>query len=498
MFDSDLAELDAGRAALLAAELHRARVVAECRLLEVAAHWADLHSRPTDPQLRRVAGERERVPGGAGTPGVQEFAAAELGALLETTTGSAWELIGDALDLRHRLPRLWSAVRSGRARVWKARKVAHATRHLDLAAAELVDEAVDGLIGALAWTRFENVLAAKIAEADPAGEEARAAAYEAQRFVEGGRTTENGLKTLVARAASGDVIWFLATVGRIAEILATEGDHEPLDVRRSKAIGILARPDRALDLLRRHAMSPPASETEPAHESGPETDPEADPETDGHVSLGLGEGSVVDLSASRPRVELVVHVAAESLTNGAGPVRVERVGSSALGQVRRWLAGADCQISVRPVIDLSAELSPVDAYEIPAALRRLIGLQRPAGVFPYSAAVGGRGVDLDHTVPYVPLDRGGPPGQTWLGNLGPLSRSEHRLKTHSGWRVRQPEPGVFVWRSPHGHHWITTPHAGTYPLGSGRLAAAVWRSSETGNARPGRLHDPQAAASEPL
>ena len=42
--------------------------------------------------------------GGDGTPTVGDFAAAELGCALRMSDGSAARLIGDALDLRHRLP----------------------------------------------------------------------------------------------------------------------------------------------------------------------------------------------------------------------------------------------------------------------------------------------------------------------------------------------------------------------------------------------------------
>ena len=73
--------------------------------------------------------------------------------------------------------------------------------------------------------------------------------------------------------------------------------------------------------------------------------------------------------------------------------------------------------------------------------------------------------DLDHTVPYLSPDRGGPPGQTRIGNLGPLSRYGHRVKTHGrGWRHHQPVPGVFLWRTPHGY-WFRTDHTGTHRLG---------------------------------
>ena len=47
-----------------------------------------------------------------------------------------------------------------------------------------------------------------------------------------------------------------------------------------------------------------------------------------------------------------------------------------------------------------------------------------------------RRCDLDHTIPY---DQGGP---TVAGNLGPLCRYHHRLKTHTSWSLCQPEPGL--------------------------------------------------------
>ena len=64
-----------------------------------------------------------------------------------------------------------------------------------------------------------------------------------------GRTSEHGLKLIIARATAGDAIWFKATIDRIADILARQGDTDPVEVRRSKALGILAQPAEALQLL---------------------------------------------------------------------------------------------------------------------------------------------------------------------------------------------------------------------------------------------------------
>jgi hypothetical protein len=168
-----------------------------------------------------------------------------------------------------------------------------------------------------------------------------------------------------------------------------------------------------------------------------------------------------------------VHISRESLDaatgngngDGAGmPVgvaRMEGVGPVTIGQVREFLGHT--QVSVRPVIDLDAD-HPVDGYEVPDRLREQVWLRTPAGVFPWSGNLS-RGKDLDHTVPYLAPDRGGPPGQTRAGNQGPMTRFEHRIKTHGrGWRHRQPVPGVFLWRTPHGH-WFRTDPTGTHPLG---------------------------------
>ena len=116
MFDSSgaLAELDAVQ---LAAEVTDNQAVlrrAECRVLELACAWADVHSREPGDYSPLV--ERARFNGGQGTPPLEEFCVAEFGALHGIGTMAAQLLIADALDLRHRLPRLWRQVLAGDVR----------------------------------------------------------------------------------------------------------------------------------------------------------------------------------------------------------------------------------------------------------------------------------------------------------------------------------------------------------------------------------------------
>ena len=116
----------------------------------------------------------------------------------------------------------------------------------------MVDQQIAPSLGAVSWGRLHTLLEAAIYQADPDGAEEQAAAAARERFVRLGRSSEHGLKLIIARAAAGDAIWFKATIDRIAEILARQGDTDTVDMRRSKAIGILAQPAQALQLLCQH------------------------------------------------------------------------------------------------------------------------------------------------------------------------------------------------------------------------------------------------------
>jgi uncharacterized protein DUF222 len=509
MFDSQVGGPDAATTLSLVSAAHRLVLDNECRLVELAAHWADLHHPDSQASVKRPlpGAERGRRLGGEGTPEVLEFAAAELGARLETSSGSARALMADALDLRHRLPELWQLIINGGVPAWKARKVAQATRHLSRDAAMQVDTAVARAITGLSWARFETLLAAKIIEADPHAADEQAKIWEAERFVRAGRTNQSGLKLLIAKANAGDVIWFLATVNRLAEILRLQGDMESVDVCRSKAIGILAQPALALQLLwefRNEQRSPaqPQQADDPI-DNKPEApyDRSATPPAD-DVAYQAADASKaerhesppnsarrgltlrpsgMDLDKLRPKVILHIHLSEEALTSypcssrfgGGGVARMEGVGPVTLGQVQRFLADTKCEVRVQPVID-PQNTPPVDGYEIPRRIREAMFLRMPASCFPYAAHTGR--LELDHTISYKPPAHGGPPGQTSVDKLGPLIKFEHRVKTHGRWRVRQPEPGVWIWRSPHGAHYLVS-NTGTHNLGDGPFARRVWRAA---------------------
>ncbi|MGH3906919.1 MAG: HNH endonuclease signature motif containing protein [Pseudonocardiaceae bacterium] len=108
----------------------------------------------------------------------------------------------------------------------------------------------------------------------------------------------------------------------------------------------------------------------------------------------------------------------------------------------------------------SAQQTPADdpTRRTPgAALRRqvqirdryclMIGCRAPA-----------RGTDTDHTLDHA---RGGP---TLEPNLGNTCRHDHRVKHDGGWRLDQPEPGLFRWTSRLGHSYPLRPPPIIEPL----------------------------------
>src|SRR3954462_10441508 len=105
-----------------------------------AALWADLHPVESICDAACLPGAQGAVLiAGPGAPLVAEWCVPELAAALGISTDSGHHLLGDAVETRHRLPRIWAAVMAGRVPVWKARKVAQHTLGLSQEAAAAVD-----------------------------------------------------------------------------------------------------------------------------------------------------------------------------------------------------------------------------------------------------------------------------------------------------------------------------------------------------------------------
>jgi len=455
-----LTESDAEATLAAAAGSQRELNLVGARQLAVAAHWADLHGMlDCAPALTALESDRSRCgggarsrrkgrevlarPGGEGTPLVAEFAPAELGAVIGVSVLSAGSLIADALDLRHRLPLLWQQVQSGTVKTWVARRIAARTRRLSQSAAATVDAKVAPLAATVPYGRLEKILEAAVLAADPERASADAKAGAETRGVWIGRDVDAGTLTVFGRADAADASAFDTSLDTVARALRLLGDDATHDVRRAKALGVLANPQAALKLV------DTAEHTRQAANS-----------SSGGANAAKSESAGDRRRCTLGPATLYVHVSRESLTDGGGVTRVEDVGPVLLEQVRGWLG--DRTVRLQPVIDVDA-VPAVDCYEVPVRMGEAVRLRTPSGFFPFSASLS-RGGDFDHTSAYVPIDDGGPPGQTAVGNLAHTKRREHRIKTFGRWKVSQPRSGVWLWRSPHGYSFLVD-SGGTTPLG---------------------------------
>ena len=251
--------------------------------LELALEWARLHpcqpgEAPAEWGDGHLFGESISALAGPGAPWVSEFAPVELAAALRIPLDAGRQLLGDALELGHRLPRLWDHVRAGRVPVWRARAIARETHDLSAEAATFADQLVSATP-----EQIGQVQAARLVD-------------EARLFFDPDRADDDEARVLEQRGvwvkpgrapATTDVLMTLDTpdaelldqsITRIAHDLRELGDTDALDLRRARAAGILADPQHALDLMsgredagptRATAVTPSCTYTSPQATSPP-------------------------------------------------------------------------------------------------------------------------------------------------------------------------------------------------------------------------------------
>ena len=284
MFEGDLRDLSATELLSSVGEHHAEQRRMEIRLLEHALQWADLNHPDSAPCRDHPGAERCLNPGGPGCPPIREFVAAEFGAMMGLSAGSATNFIGRALVLRHKLPRTFAMVLDGGATPWKACKIADECRDLSEAAAAIVDQKVAGIIDTISAQRLANIVKAAIRTADPEAAEAAAKQKARERGVYVGQSDDHGTKSIWVLAATGDVIRFDSAIDALAAALKTLGDTDTLQRRRAKAIGIIADPPFAAAVLtaaRDHTTNNPndTGDTDAPSETHPATDPSAETAT---------------------------------------------------------------------------------------------------------------------------------------------------------------------------------------------------------------------------
>jgi hypothetical protein len=429
MISGATTDRDVAAAAVLASA-RRARAeanAAEARLLSDVVEWAHLHTvEDLDDAATiwvgsRTMGQDTGIPiAGDGCPLVSEFAVGELAAALGLSAESGRHLVAQALELAHRLPKTWARVQGGSLAPWRAKRIADATLHLSIEAASFVDAQVAPFAHKTGVAQTQRLVDEAIARFMPeTAAEQRDRALEQRYFtIDHDQVSFSGTSRVHGELDLADALDLDDAVRRGAEQLKALGNNESLDVRRSLAVGMLARGQQALEF-----------------------------EVSTGSTTGQGGVSTGSTTGGRRDVMLYVHLPADALRSGDRDAAawVENAGGHLVtaGQVAQWCGGT---VTVRPVIDL-AETLHSSGYQPSPTLVEAVELRDRTCVFPWCNRPA-RGCDKDHIVPW---DQG---GSTSSENLAALCRRHHRLKTHGGWTYTMLTPGEYLWRSPHGHTWV--------------------------------------------
>jgi hypothetical protein len=386
---------------------HQVVSTAEIGKLQLAIQWATIH--PVESITHGAATvdgtEGELAIAGAGAPLVAEFCIADLALALGMSTDAGRTYLGDALELRYRLPKLWAVTVTGRVPAWKARKIAQATKTLCPDAAAYVDRHLAHQAHQCSYAQIDRAVADALRLFDPAeADKRRRQAADARHFdVDLHQVSFDGTVHVDADLDLADALDLNDAITAGAAQLAALGNTESLDVRRSLAAGALARQELHLDLAT-------GSEPTPA-------------------------------PARKRELMIYVHLS-DSAVNGAA-AGVENTRSPiSVDQVKDWCQGSNTHVTIRPVIDLNTNLS-TDTYRPTPVQREQAILTNATCVYPHCSRPS-RSADLDHL-------------QEWDGhntesaNLAPLCRGHHRYKTHAGWTVVRTGPTTFTWTNKYGY-----------------------------------------------
>jgi hypothetical protein len=419
------------------------RKQADVDLLMAAVDWALANPAPSCQEVAGwgdgiLYGEGFLTLAGEGAPVVAEFAPFDLAAALGWSTDAARDLMGDGLELACRLPHLYALMGELRVSVSTARYAAQHTRDLALPAAAHADRLLADAVGSgyLTSRRIRALIDQARLYHDPdraIDDEDRALAARSVHLKPGQSpaTMEVAMILDTADAEALD-----QTLAQIATVLAGLGDHDALEIRRARAVGILADPHSALDLFT-HDIPDDQKRKTASRPARPAT-----------LYLRLDETALHDLDTFPTAIHAAIHAA--GLPHGLSVL------SSDL--LAMWLAGST--VIVKPVIDLrhSEQIAAVDQHDPPAAMAEFVRLRDPVCVFP-ACQRSSRHCDLDHTEPYLDPDDGGPPGQTHPDNLAPLCRGHHRAKTHAHWDYARHPNGSYHWTSPTHTTFVVPPTA---------------------------------------
>lgn len=372
---------------------HDAVIVMRARARQVAHDQAQLYA-----DIAEVS--RCADPGMARSQEELEFAADEIRTALNLTRRAADSELSFALELEERLPRVWESLASGDIDLRRAKTIYHQTRNLPTETARGVVQAViddaAGLTSGQLCARIRKLCI----DIDTEAANSRYERSKEERRLASDVNPEGTANLYGFSLPPHGVGRALRRINRIARRLKHSGD--PRTIHQICA-------DIFLDLL-----------------NGDEVQ-----DIEGGVVIHVDLATLVELddrAGELPGFGAVI-------SDIARQVAAENVDGE-----WRWIATHPDSAAV--LADGTTRRRPT------AAQRRYVEARDPTCVFP-GCRMPATDCDLDH---YEEWSGG---GQTFVDNLPPACRHDHRVRHRGNWRYRRSRNGEFIWTSPLGHSYIT-------------------------------------------
>jgi hypothetical protein len=471
-------------------------------VLEVVAAWDRMESSAHAGKLAAVAElvvrptmDPDRTPGcGAAPVGRERVVAGEVGMRLRLPVLTASRVVRDAVLLDGLLQATGAALATGHVDARKADTLVRRARDLPYEATLAVEDAVLPDADQCSHAQFEQRVEHPIALVDAEGAALRHAKAREGRRVTHPRRRPDGMAAMWCVLSAPDAARLDGVLDHTARTARALGDPRTLDQLRADGLRDLivgdvpAREGPAFEVR----LHPPARRPAPVDRAwttpgGPTPPRPMAPEptatitpilvppaasepapTAAHdpapgAAAARRTGSGCGTCGGRPGAQVRVTIAASTLLGlDDQPGDLEGYGAIDAVTARALAAGGDWQrIVTDPLTEQTLDVGR-RRYRPPAALDEHVRVRDKTCAAPGCTVPAAR-ADLDHTIEYHPQP-GAPPdtplGGTDAGNLGPLCRAHHRLKTVGGFRLRQIEPGLFEWITPTGHRYLVRPSTG--------------------------------------
>lgn len=396
----------------------------------------------------------------------------ELAAALTLTTRGT-QLLMDRAAMMRGLPATATALAAGWIDWPKALVFINGLSGQDPALARSIETQLIGRAPRQTTGQLRTALNRALLAADPAAAERRRQDEERHARIERGPEPGGVTALLAGRCLPvTDTVAAWNRIDAMARQLRASGAGGGLDELRVRVYLALLNGQTVTAPAADDVLSPDHADAGPAQTPGqPRPAAIQGDRLRGSVNLTVPLGTVMGISDGPG------HLA------GFGPITghtAREIANGALGQPGvRWCVtvtgehgeavGHGCATRVRPIggaadgsgwlftVKLSALAGPECAhgrasahYRPPPSLWHLIQTRNTCCTAP-GCRMPAAACDNDHTSPF------GRGGRTCECNLGPLCRWHHRVKQAHGWRLEQPEPGVFAWTTPSGRSYITGP-----------------------------------------